>query len=127
MSYPKGKAYDPPPLSPPRAYPRHPGPRRRRTRLAHPPLRRAASDSALLTLLQHRAVLFGLLAAALVLAAFRPDIRWPALIAVTVSMASFLVIAASRGELSGSLRSIVVADVAGLLIALFAAILLLRS
>ena len=52
-----------------------------------------ATDSALL---QHRAVLFGLLAA-------------------------------SRGELSGSLRSIVVADVAGLLIALFAAILLLRS
>ena len=86
-----------------------------------------ASDSALLTLLQHRAVLFGLLAAALVLAAFRPDIRWPALVAVTVSMASFLLVAALRGELSGSLRSIVVADAAGLLIALIAAILLLRS
>ena len=53
-----------------------------------------ASDSALLPL-QHRAVLFGLLAAALVLAAFRPYIRWPALIAVKVSMASFLIIAAS--------------------------------
>ena len=86
-----------------------------------------ATDSALLTLLQHRAVLFGLLAAALVLAAFRPDFRWPALVAVTVSMASFLVVAALRGELSGSLRSIVVADVAGLLIALLAATLLLRS
>ena len=53
-----------------------------------------ASDSALLTL-QYRAVLFGLLAAALVLAAFRPDIGWPTLIAVKVSMASFLIIAAS--------------------------------
>ena len=86
-----------------------------------------ANDSALLTLLQHRAVLFGLLAAALALAALRPDYRWPALLAVSVSMASFLLIAAVRGELSGSLRSIVVADVAGLLIALLASILLLRS
>ena len=86
-----------------------------------------ASDSALLTLLQHRAVLFALLAGALVLAAFRPDLRWPALVAVSVSMASFLLIAALRGELSGSLRSIVVADVAELLIALLAATLVLRS
>ena len=86
-----------------------------------------ASDSALLTLLQHRAVLFALLAGALVLAAFRPDLRWPALVAVSVSMASFLLIAALRGELSGSLRSIVVADVAELLITLLAAILVLRS
>ena len=51
-----------------------------------------ASDPSLLTLLQHRAVLFGLLAAALALAAFRPDLRWPALVAVTVSMASLLLI-----------------------------------
>lgn len=86
-----------------------------------------ASDSALTTLLQHRAVLFGLLAAALAYAAFRPDIRWAALAAVVVSMGAFVLIAASRGEMSGSLRSIFVADLAGLAIAALAAVLLLRS
>jgi hypothetical protein len=81
-------------------------------------------DSVLTTLLQHRALLFGILAAALIYAIIDPSVRWPVLIGGTVSMAGFLLIAIARGETSGALRSIVIADIVGLVIAAIAAILL---
>ncbi len=80
-----------------------------------------ASDTVLTTLLQHRALLFGILSAALIYAIFIPSVRWPVLIGAIMSMGGFLVIALARGEVSGALRSIVVADVIGLVIAVLAA------
>ncbi|MGB6228509.1 MAG: hypothetical protein WBF53_00095 [Litorimonas sp.] len=87
----------------------------------------APDDAVLTTLLQHRALLFGILAAALVYAIFVPATRWPVLIGAVVSMGGFVVIAAMRGELSGAVRSIVIADAVGLLIAALAAFLLWKS
>lgn len=86
-----------------------------------------AGDSVLTTLLQHRALLFGILSAALIYAIFAPSVRAPVLIGATVSMGGFLLIAMARGETSGVLRSIVIADIVGLLIAALAAVLLWRS
>lgn len=86
-----------------------------------------AGDSVLTTLLQHRVLLFGLVAGALIWAIFTPSVRWPVLIGTVISMAGFIVIAAARGETGGSVRSIVVADVIGLIIAVFASVLLWRG
>ncbi|MEM7729942.1 MAG: phosphopantetheine adenylyltransferase [Pseudomonadota bacterium] len=87
----------------------------------------APGDQTLTTLLQHRALLFALLAAALVYAVFVPATRWPVLIGAVASMAGFIAIAAARGELSGALRSIVIADVIGLILAALAAFLLWKG
>lgn len=87
----------------------------------------APSDQVLTTLLQHRALLFGLLAAALVYAIFTPATRWPVLIGALASMGGFIVIAARRGEMSGALKSIVIADVIGLILAAMAAPLLWKG
>lgn len=86
-----------------------------------------ASDSVLTTLLQHRALLFGLVAGALIWAIFLPSVRWPVLIGTIISMAGFIVIAAARGETGGALRSIVVADIIGLGIASVVVFLLWRT
>ena len=86
-----------------------------------------AGDSVLTTLLQHRALLFGLVAGALIWAVFTPSVRWPVLIGTVISMGGFIVIAVARGETTGALRSIVIADVIGLVIAMVAAGLLWRS
>ena len=72
-----------------------------------------AGDSVLTTLLQHRALLFGLVAGALIWAIFTPSVRWPVLIGTVISMAGFIISAAARGETGGALRSIVVADLGG--------------
>ncbi|MGB6318134.1 MAG: hypothetical protein WBG08_05815, partial [Litorimonas sp.] len=87
----------------------------------------APGDTVLTTLLQHRALLFGLLAAALVYAIFVPATRWPVLIGAVASMLGFILIAAARGELSGGLRAIVIADAVGLILAALAAFLLWKG
>ena len=56
-----------------------------------------ASDSVLTMLLQHRALLFGILSAALIYAIFIPSARRPVLAGTVVSMGGFLVIAVLRG------------------------------
>lgn len=86
-----------------------------------------SDDAVLLTLLQHRAALFGLVAAACVWAALTPGVRIPVLIGTAISMGSFIIIAATRGTLSSSLTKIVVVDAAGLFIAAFAAVTLARG
>ena len=53
----------------------------------------AIHDSNLAILMRHRAVLFGLLGALLVYAAFRPDLQPLAMVAGFLSAGSFLVIA----------------------------------
>lgn len=84
-------------------------------------------DGVLMTLLQHRAVLFALVAAACIYAAHTPSARWPVLIGVSVSMLSFILIAVPRGQLSGPLAKIAYVDGLGLVIAAVITVLLLRN
>ncbi len=87
----------------------------------------SAKDETLMTLLQHRAVLFGLVAAACIYAAHVPTARWPVLIGAVISMASFILIAIPRGQLSGPLAKIAYVDGLGLMIAAIAAALMLKA
>ncbi|WP_017932667.1 hypothetical protein [Robiginitomaculum antarcticum] len=86
----------------------------------------SANDTVLMTLLQHRAVLFALVAAACIYAAHVSAARWPVLIGAVISMGSFMVIAVARGEQGGSLGKIVIVDGIGLMIAALLAALLIR-
>lgn len=71
-------------------------------------------DPSLEILLRHRAVLFGLLAAGLAVAAFRPDWHGAALLAGTASVASFLVIAWGVGGYGPAIATVVRADLVAL-------------
>lgn len=77
----------------------------------------AGDDRTLITLLQHRAVLLGVVGAAFVAAALRPHeaIAWHAVLLGAASMISFLVLALINGQFGGALRKIAVVDVIGLL------------
>lgn len=74
-------------------------------------------DATLLTLLQHRAVLLGLVGFAFTIAAVRPggSVAWHAVLLGGASMLSFIGIAAIRGALNGPLRKIAIVDAVGLL------------
>lgn len=74
------------------------------------------ANSALVTLLQHRAVLLGLVGAGFVMATLRPNdaIAWHAWMLGVASMTTFLIIAAVNRELTGSLRMITIVDAIGL-------------
>ena len=76
-----------------------------------------ASDTTLITLLQHRAVLLGIVGLAFAAAAFRPGdaLAWHAIIIGAISMITFLIIAAINQELGGSLSKIVIVDAIGLI------------
>lgn len=87
----------------------------------------SADNLNLMTLLQHRAVLFAIIAAGCVYAAHVASVRWPVLIATTISMASFILIAVSRGQLSGPLAKIAYVDGIGLFIAIILAVILIRT
>ncbi|SIP96106.1 phosphopantetheine adenylyltransferase [Aquipseudomonas alcaligenes] len=78
-------------------------------------------------LMRHRAVLFGLLGALLVAAAFLPGLRTLALLAGLVSVVSFLLLAWSTPLYNEALRRVVVADWIALACLLLAAPLHLRS
>jgi len=84
-------------------------------------------DQVLMTLLQHRAVFFVLVAAACIYAAHVASARWPVLIGTSVSMAGFIFIAAARGQLTGSLAKITYVDAIGLIIAAITAFIMLRT
>lgn len=77
----------------------------------------SSEDTVLRTLLQHRAVLLGLVGSAFLAAAFLPGLQWAALIGGLVSVVTFLIIAAFNGELMGPLQKITFVDVVGLPIA----------
>lgn len=64
----------------------------------------------LVMLMQHRAVLFGLLGVLLITAAFLPALRAVAVIAGLVSIVSFLALAAMMDERSPAIMRIVYAD-----------------
>lgn len=70
----------------------------------------ALEDPNLVLLMRHRAVLFGLLGAVCLLAAFWPALQLAALLLASVSVLSFLWLAAASGPLSASIARIVTAD-----------------
>jgi hypothetical protein len=72
------------------------------------------ADPDLLLLMRHRAVLFGLLGALLVAAAFRKQLRTLATVAGVVSMASFCILALPLDPHGESLRRVFWADVVAL-------------
>jgi hypothetical protein len=65
-------------------------------------------------LMRHRAILFGLLGAFLLLAAFRTELQTIALVAGFASVVSFLYLAWSTGHYNAKLGRVVAADVVAL-------------
>lgn len=78
-------------------------------------------------LMRHRAVLFGLLGALLVAAAFVPGLRGPALLGGLVSVIAFLLLAWSAPLYNEALQRVVVADWLALACLLLALPLHLRN
>lgn len=76
-----------------------------------------ADDTALITLLQHRAVLLGIVGLAFGAAAFRPEgsVALHAFIIGAISMVTFLIIASVNRELTGNLSKIAIVDAVGLI------------
>lgn len=81
----------------------------------------AIDDPNLRILLQHRAVLFGLLGALLIAAALRPELRVVALMGGLVSTVSFLVIAWGVGGYNPQVGRVVTADIVAVALLLVAA------
>ena len=84
-------------------------------------------NSDLLTLLQHRALLLGLVGLSLAVAAHVPSLRWPALIGGVLSMGSFVIFAMVRGQMSGPLGKIALVDIVGLFFAAIAAAIMFKQ
>jgi hypothetical protein len=84
------------------------------------------SEPNLALLMRHRAVLFGLLGAFLVYAAFRPQLQVIAFVAAFVSVVSFLLLAWSGGGHNPQIGRVVTADVVAL-VALVIGVLALRA
>ncbi|MGK2740150.1 hypothetical protein ACSHT0_04595 [Tepidicaulis sp. LMO-SS28] len=68
----------------------------------------------MLVLMQHRAVLFGIVGSFMVWAAFRPDLQPYAFAAGMVSMASFILLAWASGGGNAALQKVVWADLGGI-------------
>ncbi len=83
----------------------------------------AFDDPNLVILMRHRAVLFGLLGAFVVRAAFKPALRVPAFVAAAVAIGAFLWIALSVGGYNAQLRTVVIADVVALGLTVVAVVL----
>jgi hypothetical protein len=82
------------------------------------------TDPNLVILMRHRALLFGILGAVMIAAAFTPQLRFTAILAGLISAASFLIIAYMQGGYGAAIRTIVLMDwiaVAALVVAAFAA------
>ena len=87
----------------------------------------ALDEPNLQILMRHRAVLFGLLGALLVVAAFIPGLRNLALVGGLVSVVAFLLLAWSAPVYNEALRRVVVADWVALACLLLALPLHLRT
>ena len=81
------------------------------------------ADSNLEVLMRHRAMLFGVLGFFFTYAAFRPAIQPIAFLAAFASVASFLFLSFSTGDLNDAIWNVVIADLVALA-ALFAAVVL---
>jgi hypothetical protein len=76
----------------------------------------AVNDANLDLLLRHRAVLFGLLGAFCIAAAFMPQLQAAAFVAGFVSAGSFLLLAWQIGGINAQVFKVVVADVVAMLL-----------
>jgi len=85
------------------------------------------SEPNLAILLRHRAVLFGLLGAGCVIAAFRPSWQHAMLLSAAVSTLAFLVIAVSTGGYNAAIARVVTADGIALAALVLAALLRWRD
>lgn len=85
------------------------------------------SEPNLAILLRHRAVLFGLLGAGCVIAAFRPSWQHAMLLSASVSTLAFLVIAVSTGGYNAAIARVVTADGIALAALVLAALLRWRD
>lgn len=83
------------------------------------------SDTDLQILMRHRAVLFGLLGAFLVYAAFTPGVQPLAFAAAAISIASFFWLAFSTGGYGPAIHKIVLGDIIAALALLLAVLLYL--
>jgi hypothetical protein len=84
-------------------------------------------DSNLEILMRHRAVLFGLLAAFLVHAAFHRHLHGLALIAAAFSVVSFLLLVLQTGHYNEAMASVFKVDVAAAILILMAALVHARE
>ena len=75
------------------------------------------SDNTQVVLLQHRALLLGLVGAACAFAAHNEAVRWPTLIGAVISMASFIILCVLQDQMGGALRKIALVDLAALPVA----------
>ncbi|WP_333670288.1 hypothetical protein [Parvibaculum sp.] len=71
------------------------------------------TDANLLTLMQHRAVMLGLIGVFLIVAAFRRDLQPAGFVLGFASMLSFVVFARLQDEPSRYISKVAVADIAG--------------
>lgn len=85
------------------------------------------SDTNLVILMRHRAVLFGLLGLFLVYAAFKPSLQPLAFVGGIVSVVSFMVLAGASGDYNEALRKVVIADVVAVIALCIAAIVYVLS
>ena len=84
-------------------------------------------DTNLEILLQHRAVLFGLLGSFLLAAAFIEKYQWAAIIGTGISAAVFILIAMIKAPYSESIDTVVITDIAVLLVLVIATALKAKS
>ena len=82
----------------------------------------AFDDPNIIILMRHRAVLFGLIGALLIMAAFRDDVVWIAVAGGIVSAAAFAWLAWSVGGYNDAIARVVVADVVALACLVVAAV-----
>jgi len=85
------------------------------------------SDKTQIVLLQHRALLLGLVGASCAFAAHNEAVRWPALIGAVISMGAFIIFCLVHGQMGGALRKIALADLAALPVAATLFYLLMRA
>ena len=84
-------------------------------------------DKTQIVLLQHRALLLGLVGAACGLAAHNESIRWPVLIGAVISMTSFIAFCLVHDQMGGALRKIALVDLVALPVAAILFYLLMRA
>lgn len=85
------------------------------------------TDPNLIIMLQHRAVLFGILGLFLIVSAFHGPFQKAAIIAGLASTVSFIVIAFSAGGYNESIHRVVIADAVAIVCLLGAAAALVRK
>ncbi|MGI9262052.1 MAG: phosphopantetheine adenylyltransferase [Woeseiaceae bacterium] len=78
-------------------------------------------------LMRHRAVMLGLIGAFLIVAAFRPSLRIAAASIGLISMATFVLLAFTSGEIGTDVRNVALVDIAGSVMAAAVLVISIRD